>query len=389
MLPPGPATNSANPEDLAMAASIDTMAAASMAATSDDSEPFLSVQFARTLFVDDITYEYEVRCAVQGIPSWTMRLTVEELSRVYSEALQRWKGCHDVAIPNQYGKVMRPETMTASLEKVLDVPALLRAEDSSLSQRVADLVSIPYGIRHIIQYDADQYDYVDGVGGHDDKIKYLGLRTMTFTPTEAVWSGLNGVCDAHCDFCDAASITSTSYWVRLLAQKVDLLLISSCNQSFYVMMSDFANTVAEALLGSVAEIDADCAWIIADYLPKQLLLDTKSQQCNAQIIYKYSNTDRHCAGGVGTFALRQNDGSPHPMMRRHDFDAAFLEHLQALCVRMQRSHRPGHCHRHRGAADSADTDTADVADTAVTVDTATAAAAATATAAPRVSRECC
>lgn len=302
--------------------------------SSTQNECLLSICFERTLFCEDITYELSVNCAAHGISPWTMRLTVDELSKFYTETLPRCDGCDDMVIPNQYGKIMRTDTFTECLQKVLEVPGLLNSEDPLIRNETANLLSIPYGVRHLIQYDADQYDYVGKGGtamrlidGAVDKYKYMASRTMTFTPTESHWSGLNGVCCDRCDHCDAAHISSTSYWIRLLAQKVDLLLVSSCNNAFYVMMSDFARNIADALMVSVPHLDADCAWMIADYLPKQVFLDQSDPQCNAQIVYKYpvhEHDDRESTNFV--------------LLSRHDFNALFVEQLHSLCIQMRRMH---------------------------------------------------
>lgn len=300
----------------------------------------VNIRFERTLFCDDITYEYEVSCAVRGIPSWTMRITVDELTKFWNDTFRQWPGCGDAEIPNQYGKIMRSDTLTQCLRKVLDVPGLLLSDDPVISKQTADLLSIPYGLRHLLQYDGDQYDYVCGdreCDGHDDRYKYLASRIMTFRPSASDWSGLNGVCCELCDFCEDALISCTSYWIRVLPQKVDLLLVSSCNNAFYVMVSDFASNVAAALMRSVPPLDADCAWSIADYLPKEVFLDQAHRRWNAQIVYKYPDestlstpSDPSREGDRGHFI--------EPRTSVEGLDGHFLKQLHALCIQMRTIH---------------------------------------------------
>ena len=111
--------------------------------TSVTDHPLINIRFDRTLFCGDIVYQYEVSFSVPGIASWTTQLTEEDLSTFYTETFQKWRGCHDAKIPNQYGKVMRSETFTECLQRVLDEPDLLKSKDTVFSTKIADLLSIP------------------------------------------------------------------------------------------------------------------------------------------------------------------------------------------------------------------------------------------------------
>lgn len=293
----------------------------------DDStreQSLLSVRFERTLFCGDITYQYEVSCDVEGIESWTLRLTVEDLTAFFVETFSKWEGCHDAQVPDQCGKVMRPETFTECLERVLAVPAMLKSQDTSFSEATADLLSIPYGVRPVIQYDAEQFesaqtlDVAATLGDQlEDKCLYLSHHSATYSPKDlAVDRGFS----PKMSFYPTTTASSTSYWLRVLPQKTDLLVTFSCG-AFYVVMSECTMTIAAALLESVSCLDADCAWTVADYLPKQLFLSRSDRRRNAQIVYR-------CA---------EEDGEDGRILS-NALDAVSMKQLEALCRRIEQHH---------------------------------------------------
>jgi len=285
-------------------------------------DPLLSICFDRILFIEDITYRYSVQCAVQGISPWTMLLTVEQLSAFYADTFRKWRGCHDAAIPDAFGKVMRPEILTECIQNVLNEPALLKSKDVFFSERTADLLAIPHGIRPIIQYDAELLDCTpspDIAAALDDGIEakfvYLAHRKVLHSPSKGL------------------PTPSASYWVRLMPQRVDLLVTVSCGTA-YVVMSHFAKTVAAALMDSVAAIDVDCAWLIADFLPKTMALGPPS---DSRIVYKFE-------GDGESHSVGQPLG--HSMARK----------LHFLCVAMQREQPSDR----EAVSGSAEEDTAEV-----------------------------
>jgi len=308
--------------------------------TNTREESLLSVRFERTLFCGDITYQYEVSCPVAGIESWTTRLTVEDLTAFFVQTFSKWDGCHDAEVPDQCGKVMRPETFTECLQKVLDVPAMLQSEDPFFSEPTADLLSIPYGVRPVIQYDAEQFqssqtlDVEAALGDHfEDKCLYLSHQTVTYSPKDLERDA--GFAPKLSAFYPTATVSCTSYWLRVLPQKMDLLVTFSCG-TFYVVMSECTAVVAAALMESVSTLDADCAWTIADYLPKRLFLNQSDQRCNARIVYKHSEEDSgdhvDSLRGAGVMTAVSGDIS------KQCPDAVSMEQLQSLCQHIQQQH---------------------------------------------------
>jgi len=287
----------------------------------------LSIRFERTLFCGDITYQYEVSCNVQGIASWTLRLTVEQLTAFYTDTFQQWEGCHDAAIPDQHGKVMRPQTFTQCLQRVLDVPAMLRSPDKRFGDATADLLAIPPADRPVLLYDAEAFETADPLDvatvlddEFGDKCQYLSGCSATYSA--AANEGDEGGLFAKSSVAAPSeeAVASTSCFVRVLPQKMDLLVTFS-STTLTVLMASFTSSIAEALLLSVGPLDADCAWIIADYLPKRLFLDTADRRCNARVIYK--------ADSDGVTTLSDHIASWN----------LSAEHLHALCERMQSLYR--------------------------------------------------
>lgn len=116
----------------------------------------IHIRFERTVFRGDIAYQYEVTCNMKGILSWTTCLTVDQLSMFYSDILQKsyiGEDGSDGIIPNQYGKIMRPTTFTQCLQRVIDLSlsANCPANDPSIDQRIADLLSIPCELQSLIR----------------------------------------------------------------------------------------------------------------------------------------------------------------------------------------------------------------------------------------------
>lgn len=111
---------------------------------------FLNIRFDRTFFCDDIIYQFKVNCSVDDDSDpkwWTTQLTVEELSKFYFENLDGAK------LPDQYGKIMRPETFTECLQRVVDAINLSISGDGDINEKFADLLSIPDKVRLNIMYD--------------------------------------------------------------------------------------------------------------------------------------------------------------------------------------------------------------------------------------------
>jgi hypothetical protein len=225
----------------------------------------LSIHYERTVFSGDITYEYTVSCSAPDIASWTTRLTLEDLTN-FTSSLKPITECAHTAIPNQYGKVMRSHTFTECLQRILDIPNLLRLGDSTFNDQTATLLSIPYLLRPIIQYDARKYDGSDplaiGLALHQtfgSQYEYLS-SCSTVPPSSALNRCYSTDLESEC----------TSHWIRVLPSKSDLFIVLNCT-AVYVVKCDFIKLIVDALLESVRCVD--CAWIIADYLPKQLRLN--------------------------------------------------------------------------------------------------------------------
>lgn len=256
---------------------LNTLTAGKHFADTATTKPLFRIKFDRTLFVDDIIYQYQVMCSVHGIPSWTIRITVEELTDFYTDTFQQYEGYQNVLMLDEHGKIMRPETFSQCLQRVLDVPGLLMSEDDSISQKTADLLSIPYVIRSILLYNKEECEYVDPLYvGIDGQYKYLLSRTMP-------------------SYSDVDSL-----WFRIQHQKVDLLVLRSSeymNQIEYIIACDFSKLIAKTLMDIVETLNEECAWMIADYLPRRIFLDPVDFRCNARIVY--NNTEEIDTNNMG------------------------------------------------------------------------------------------
>eukprot|EP01083_Nonionella_stella_P035744 97487_1 len=92
-----------------------------------ENKPLINLRFNRTLFCEDITYEYIMHYNYntnnenKTIPQWTLLLTVENLTKFYVEILEKY--CSNTnTIPNQFGKVMDPKIFTSLLENIIHQP---------------------------------------------------------------------------------------------------------------------------------------------------------------------------------------------------------------------------------------------------------------------------
>ena len=279
-------------------------------------EPLIDLRFNRTLFCEDITYEYQVQCNLNQIkPQWILRLTVENITKFYGETLQKWREKErnnnlsekDVEIPCQFGKVMTPKVFTSLIDHVLMEPALLK--DSKYGQTTANFLNIPYDIRSIVEYNPDSYIYsninqtsttttttkninqfntnsfkfYDIICENDEKYKYLCHSQSVYKHDYEY--------DDCCQCYDIPQITCYSYWIRSLQHnKIDFLINCTSNNVFTIIMSDLSFNIAQVLINNIG-IDENSAWIITDFLPKYLLFDHQDLRCNAQIIYKYDQRD--------------------------------------------------------------------------------------------------
>jgi hypothetical protein len=233
----------------------------------------LSIEFERTLFCGDVTYEFTVNCSVPGISSWITRVTEESLTSFYAKTFRKFKGNHDSQSPYQFEKIMRPETVTECIQRVLNVPALLDAEHGTVSQQTADFLTIPQSVRSVIQYDDEEFDYFDPVD----------FGSALFSETNGKFKVLSS---------RSTDSRNWSLWIRAnhpAHRRLDLLVTFSNNETAYIVACDFTRNVAEALMDSVSphQLQSDCAWMIADYLPKRLCLNPSDPQCNAQIMYSH------------------------------------------------------------------------------------------------------
>jgi len=329
---------------------------------SDRRRPLLDVRFNRTLFCEDITYEYHVDCTVMEGPQWTVRLTVEQLTDFLTETAAQWRDCHDAFIPDQCGKVMQPHVFTTLLHRVADDAGILQHEDAILNQRAANMLSIPYELRPIVQYNAAQYvaqeeeavlddfDHFDQCNQFrvrlEDRFKYLSHRQMVY-PHDVRY-------DDCCTLYDAPEVECVSFWIRCLSKRVDFQFNLLSNDVFTVLMSDAAFLVADAILKATA-IDEGSAWIITDFLPKEIRSEHGDTRCDAQIVYKYDprgfspgpmpfddeeDGGIHGNGGdLEALSLEEDEGEfllddpNNALLMRHEMA---LEEVHALCVSLRR-----------------------------------------------------
>eukprot|EP00486_Rosalina_sp_Unknown_P004650 CAMPEP_0201570390 /NCGR_PEP_ID=MMETSP0190_2-20130828/12638_1 /ASSEMBLY_ACC=CAM_ASM_000263 /TAXON_ID=37353 /ORGANISM="Rosalina sp." /LENGTH=795 /DNA_ID=CAMNT_0047993885 /DNA_START=81 /DNA_END=2468 /DNA_ORIENTATION=+ len=284
-------------------------------------EPLIDLRFNRTLFCEDITYEYQLKCNnLPDIDPFVLRLTVEKLEKYYGETLTKWRqqqfNCNNtkiihaednendmnelntgINIPCQFGKVMTPKVFTQLMDNILSNPEILKSEQ--FGEKTANFLSIPYDIRSIIQYNTDTYFYgkledryednamdfkfYDIICENDDKYKYL-------CHSQAVYHH-DYEYDDCCQCYDQPQIKCYSYWIRSLHHnKIDFLINCTSNNIFTIVMSDLSSNIARILTNDIG-IDENSAWIITDYLPKYLLFNHEDNKYNASIIYKYDPRD--------------------------------------------------------------------------------------------------
>ena len=279
-------------------------------------EPLIDLRFNRTLFCEDITYEYQLKCSnLHDIDPWILRLTVENLTKYYGETLTKWREQqamkHDnndndmnepgigigIDIPCQFGKVMTPKVFSELIGNILANPSLLKSVQ--FGEKTANFLSIPYDIRAIVQYNTDTYFYgkledryednamdfkfYDIMCENDDKYKYL-------CHSQAIYHH-DYEYDDCCQCYDQPQIKCYSYWIRSLHhKKIDFLINCTSNNIFTIVMSDLSKNIAQILTNDIG-IDENSAWIITDYLPKYLLFNHPDNKYNASIIYKYDPRD--------------------------------------------------------------------------------------------------
>lgn len=278
-------------------------------------EPLIDLRFNRTLFCEDITYEYQLKCSNSiDIEPWILRLTVENLTKYYGETLTKWRheqalknendndnesgmGGIGIDIPCQFGKVMTPKVFSELIGNILQNPSILK--NNKFGEKTANFLSIPYDIRSIIQYNTDTYFYgklqdryqdnaldfkfYDIICENDDKYKYL-------CHSQAVYHH-DYEYDDCCQCYDQPLIKCYSYWIRSLHHdKIDFLINCTSNNIFTIVMSDLSSNIAKILTNDIG-IDENSAWIITDYLPKYLLFNHDDNKFNASIIYKYDPRD--------------------------------------------------------------------------------------------------
>lgn len=315
-------------------------------------DQLLDVRFNRTLFCEDITYEYHIKCKVMEVPEWTIRLTVDQITDFFTETAAQWKTPLDAHIPDQHGKVMQPHVFTSLLENLLSKSGVLYHEDPVLNQRAANFLSIPYELRPVVLYNGEQYSSLSEhlVFEHftvslQDRFKYLCHRTMCY-PHDYRY-------DDCCTLYDGPEVEGISFWIRSLNNKVDFQFNLLSNDVFTVLMSDTAFIITEAILQST-NIDEGSAWIITDFLPKELWSWDGSEDCDvhydSEIVYKYDpreftpesqrtpvstpgpgiNTVSTPGPYEGDFLLKDANNA---MLKRHDMS---LEEVHSLCTTLRK-----------------------------------------------------
>jgi len=301
--------------------------------------PLLDIRFNRTLFCEDITYEYHVRCNVMQVPEWTVRLTVDQITEFYTETASQWKDPIDAQIPDQFGKVMPPHIFTSLLEKVVTVSGILHHEDPAVNPRAANLLSIPYELRPIVQYNGQQYNasrheelvFDQFEVSIEDRFKYLCHRTSVY-PHDYRY-------DDCCALYDAPKVECISFWIRSLRKKVDFQFNLLSNNVFTVLMSDAAFIITQAILAATT-INESAAWMITDFLPKEIWSKHGDPRCDAEIVYKYDprgftpeslrSRPETAEEDDGELVLNKKD---HPLLRRHGMS---LEEVHSLCVSLRK-----------------------------------------------------
>jgi len=304
----------------------------------------LSIRFERTVFCGDISYEYTVRCSIDSIPSWKTRLTVEDLTK-YTDTLLSITGKEDAYIPDQHGKVMRTETFTDCLQRILSVPNLLtlQLDDATFNEATADLFSIPFALRPILQYDDRKYDDSDPLG-IAISLKQTFANHYEYLSTCTAMPSLNRFC---CDN-DDPDIRCTSHWLRVLSSKLDLLIIINYG-NVHVVQSDLSRRIVHQLMDCAPSLDDGSAWIIADFLPKRLVLNGLNQRCQTDGgIFEWQPPEWEIEDKSSS-----KSGSPRCFEGISICDAAnSMDSYHALCARLHRAHLAGY--GLYGAVDSVD-----------------------------------
>jgi len=259
------------------------------AAVAEPAEQLLNVRYIGNLFCDDITYEYVVSCiAMNTSHEWTVRLTVSQLTEFFAATRSLWGNARDAVIPEQYGKVMHPSIFTMLLQRVGRESGILRHEDPAVSQRAANLLSIPFELRPIVQYNGSLYsgpDAEEEQKGSDqfDGFKYLSHRTMAYRRPLS-YGGVGASYDDCCALYD--TVRAASFWLRSLPKRIDVHFDLLSNNVFTAMLSDASFLITAAILEATS-LSENTAWIIADFLPKELRSEHADRRCDAQIVYKY------------------------------------------------------------------------------------------------------
>eukprot|EP01083_Nonionella_stella_P074525 202192_1 len=303
-------------------------------------EALIAASFNRTLFSEDIVYEYAMHCNILDtfnqplISSWTLRLTVEDITAFYLQTLSHYDGVHPHDIPDQFGKVMNPNIFSSLLAKILSTPGLLNHTDPSFAEATARFLSIPYDIRSILQYDPQEYTadmntrdafkYCKVICQNLDKYKYLCCNTSVYHDVSRTVSRRK---DPH-----NTPMSCDSYWLRSLHDKVDLLVSTTADNVMMITLNDVAFNIAQ-VLKHYCDLDDLLAWIITDYLPKYVVFNHPDERCNAQIIYKYDPRHVSYDADGDEFYLQEMGNE---LLKRHpDLNA---DELNDFCVDMRCQH---------------------------------------------------
>mmetsp|Transcript_21479 Transcript_21479/g.34410 ORF Transcript_21479/g.34410 Transcript_21479/m.34410 type:complete len:739 (+) Transcript_21479:181-2397(+) len=270
-------------------------------------ELLLQCKFTRTLFCEDITYEYEMQCEIKNTAPWICRLTVETLTKFYLDAVHKWQqrqqeqsahgdDAQDVQqpltpfrIPCQFGKVMTPKVFSSLMGTILQQPAIFR--EALFAEQTANFLMIPHELRCLVQYNPYHYVYgtnlsafrfCDVICNIDEKFKYLCHSQAVYRHDYEY--------DDCCQCYDEPQVTSYSYWIRSLQHKIDLLVNCTSNNIFSIVATDLPFNIMNVLKNDIG-FDENSAWIITDYLPKYLLFNHHDERCNAHIVYKFNQRD--------------------------------------------------------------------------------------------------
>jgi len=267
--------------------------------SSSPSSP-ISVRFVRTLFCEDVTYEYTASSpSLPALSTWNIRLTVSQLRLFYDDTLCAYLRAHHraaVHIPSQFGKVMKHTLFTSLLNAVLSETALLYADDAALSEATANLLCIPLSLRPLLQYAHGSNAYAAQPSECPLKLTFADSDFAYLCHRTAVYEHDNA------DYFEAA-LSAHSVWLRSMAQSVDVLLVWVARHSLFVVRSTYLFRVQRAL----ADFDAreigqginlgdndKIAWAITDFLPCELRLsspgfaaDGVDSEGAARVVYRF------------------------------------------------------------------------------------------------------